>query len=60
MARRRDNIILIMDFKLKQNFFARFAYKLKHWLVQNNGISSYDSSVLSKNCSDKNDAESEM
>jgi len=41
-------------FRAKAKFLCalRNAYKLKHWLVQNSGTSSYESSVLDENCSD--------
>jgi len=49
-------------FRAKAKFLCalRNAYKLKHWLVQNNGNSSYNSSVLDENCSgDESEKESD-
>jgi len=47
-------------FRTKAKFLCalRNAYKLKHWLVQNSGNSSFDSSVLDENCSDESGDES--
>jgi len=48
-------------FRTKAKFLCalRNAYKLKHWLVQNSGNSSYESSVLDENCSNESGDESE-
>jgi len=48
-------------FRAKAKFLCalRNAYKLKHWLVQNSGNSSYNSSVLNENCGGKSGGKSE-
>jgi len=49
-------------FRAKAKFLCalRNAYKLKHWHVQSNGNSIYNSSVLDENCSgDESETESD-